>query len=231
MTSSAPDFGPFKPGSGGSPDCSDGQITGQPSLNFSYILKPQNNDPDAPLDNPFSVPQCEPYYHSTAQIDRLQINTDITGAGLINVGGVITGSSVQDTAGNVLAVKKDFDIPHPTKEGHRLRHVCLEGPEAGVYIRGKLKGTSITVPGYWGGLIDPETISVHLTPIGAYQELYVESIQYGRRIQVRNNLSGPIECYYTITAERKDGEKLIAEYKGTSIEDYPGNNAEYSHNK
>tara|TARA_B100000965_G_scaffold109864_1_gene90771 strand:+ start:2100 stop:2795 length:696 start_codon:yes stop_codon:yes gene_type:complete len=231
MTSSTPDFGPFLERSGGgSPTCNDNQVTGQASTIFSYIAKHSNDDDDAPH-NPYTKVQCQPYYHSTAQIDRLQVNTDLTGAALINVGGVITGSSVQDTAGNILAVKKDFDIPHPTKEGHRLRHVCLEGPEAGVYIRGKLKGTSITVPGYWGGLIDPETISVHLTPIGAYQELYVESIQYGRRIQVRNNLSGPIECYYTVTAERKDGEKLIAEYKGTSIEDYPGNNAEYSHNK
>ena len=32
--------------------------------------------------------------------------------------------------------KKAFDIPHPKKKGHRLRHICLEGPEAGVYVRG-----------------------------------------------------------------------------------------------
>ena len=28
---------------------------------------------------------------------------------------------------------KGFDIKHPTKENHRLRYVCLEGPEGGVY--------------------------------------------------------------------------------------------------
>ena len=225
-------FGPFKPGnSGGSPDCSDGPVGGVPSTIFSYIAKPSNNDPDAPMENPYSKPACEPYYHSTAQIDELQVNTALTGGANITVSGTITGSSVQDTSGNVLAVKKDFDIPHPTKDGWRLRHVCLEGPEAGVYIRGKCKGTTITCPPYWQGLVDPETISVHLTPIGAYQELFVESIEWGKRIQVRNNLGGPIECFYTITAERKDGEKLIAEYEGKSIKDYPGNNDEYTHNK
>ena len=29
---------------------------------------------------------------------------------------------------------KGFDIKHPTKENHRLRYVCLEGPEGGVYL-------------------------------------------------------------------------------------------------
>ena len=234
MTSSAPDFGPFKPGSGGSPDCSDKQVDGTASTIFSYILKPQSNASSEP-NNPYSKVQCPSFYHSTAQIDRLQVNVDITGAGLINIAGTITTPSQINTGfvngTGASAAVKAFDIKHPTKENHRLRYLCTEGPEAGVYLRGKLKGTSITVPAYWGGLVDEESISVHLTPIGCHQELYVESIQYGRRIQVRNALSGPIECYYLIQAERKDGEKLIVEYEGTSIDDYPGDNSIYSINK
>jgi hypothetical protein len=228
-------FSGFEPRNFGKQDCSDQQITGQASTIYSYIAKPDNDDSeDVKLE--LEIKPCTPYYHSTAQIDSLQVNTSIIGDGLINItgaitGGAITGASVQDTGGNILSVKKDFDIPHPTKEGHRLRHVCLEGPEAGVYIRGKLKGTTITVPEYWKGLVDEETISVSLTPIGSYQELYVKSIEWGRRIEIRNASGGPIECFYLIQGERKDGEKLIAEYKGTSIEDYPGNNEEYSHNR
>ncbi|QBP05965.1 hypothetical protein [Synechococcus phage S-B05] len=228
-------FSGFEPRSFGKQNCSDEQVTGQASSIYSYIAKLSNDDSeDVTLE--LEVKPCTPYYHSTAQIDSLQINTSLIGDGLINItgaitGGAITGTSVQDTGGNILSVKKDFDIPHPTKEGHRLRHVCLEGPEAGVYIRGKLKGTTITVPEYWKGLVDEDTISVSLTPIGSYQELYVKSIEWGRRIEIRNALGGPIECFYLIQGERKDGEKLIAEYKGTSIEDYPGNNEEYSHNR
>ncbi len=228
-------FSGFQPRNFGKQDCSDQQITGQASTIYSYIAKPDNDDSeDVKLE--LEIKPCTPYYHSTAQIDSLQVNTSIIGDGLINItgaitGGAITGASVQDTGGNILSVKKDFDIPHPTKEGHRLRHVCLEGPEAGVYIRGKLKGTTITVPEYWKGLVDEETSSVSLNPIGSYQELYVKSIEWGRRIEIRNALGGPIECFYLIQGERKDGEKLIAEYKGTSIEDYPGNNEEYSHNR
>jgi hypothetical protein len=223
-------FSGFQPRNFGKQDCSDQQITGQASTIYSYIAKPDNDDSeDVKLE--LEIKPCTPYYHSTAQIDSLQVNTSIIGNGLINITGTITGSSVRDTGGNVLSVKKDFDIPHPTKEGHRLRHVCLEGPEAGVYIRGKLKGTTITVPEYWKGLVDEETISVSLTPIGSYQELYVKTIEWGRRIEIRNASGGPIECFYLIQGERKDGEKLITEYKGTSIDDYPGNNEEYSHNR
>ena len=223
-------FSGFQPRSFGKQDCSDQQITGQPSEIYSYIAKPDNDDSeDVKLE--LEIKPCTPYYHSTAQIDSLQVNTSIIGTGLIHITGTITGSSVRDSGGNVLSAKKDFDIPHPTKEGHRLRHVCLEGPEAGVYIRGKLKGTTITVPEYWKGLVDESTISVHLTPIGSHQELYVKAIEWGRRIEVRNASGGPIECFYLIQGERKDGEKLIPEYKGTSIDDYPGNNEEYSHNR
>ena len=44
---------------------------------------------------------------------------------------------------------KGFDIKHPTKENHRLRYVCLEGPEGGVYHRGVLKDSEfIELPDY-----------------------------------------------------------------------------------
>ena len=45
----------------------------------------------------------------------------------IQAGGNCFWSSVFDYAGNILAAKKDFDIPHPTKEDWRLRHVAPEG--------------------------------------------------------------------------------------------------------
>ena len=37
----------------------------------------------------------------------------------------------------------------------------------------------IELPENWQGNIKPETISVQLTPIGTYQELYVKEIQWG----------------------------------------------------
>ena len=118
---------------------------------------------------------------------------------------------------------KPFDIPHPSKEGHRLRHVCLEGPEIGVYFRGKLdNNTRIECPDYWTDLVDFDTVTVSLTPIGCYQELFVESISWNKYINVRNASGGPINCHYVVHAERKDLEKLIPEYEGETPKDYPG---------
>lgn len=128
--------------------------------------------------------------------------------------------------------KKSFDIRHPSKENHRLRYICLEGPEAEVYIRGKLSGTStIQLPDVWKDLVDPDSIGVTLTPMGSFQELFVESINWGSKIIVKNASSGPINCTYVVYGTRKDVEKNISEYKGLTIADYPGDNNEYAINK
>ena len=174
---------------------------------------------------------CDPYYHQAAQIDNIKVNTLMNGAGDITITGDITAGEVT-AGGKTLSSRKDFDIPHPTKDGWRLRHVCLEGPEAGVYYRGRLTNdTMINLPEYWDGLVDPATITVSLTQIGSSQDLIVDAIQWGKRIKVRSGTAANIDCYFLVHAERKDGERLIVEYEGTSIDDYPGDNSQYTHNK
>jgi hypothetical protein len=117
---------------------------------------------------------------------------------------------------------KGFDMHHPTKPGWRLTHICIEGPEAGVYCRGKLEGSNfIELPDYWRGLVDAETITVQLTPIGFYQELYYEISDWGTKIKVLNNAGGSVNCSYVVFGERKDVDKIVVEYEG-KIEDYPG---------
>lgn len=145
------------------------------------------------------------------------------GAPTINItafSGSITGLNISGCIG-----KKDFDIPHPTKEGWRLRHVCIEGPTADVYYRGKLSGNIIDLPEYWEGLVDEDTITVSLTPIGDYQELSVEMIK-DNRIYIKNKSNTLTHCFYLICAERKDVERNIPEYQG-DYKDYPGNNTDY----
>ena len=122
---------------------------------------------------------------------------------------------------------KGFDIKHPTKENHRLRYVCLEGPEGGGDHRGILKDSEfIELPDYWKDLVDIKTITVHLTPIGTYQYLYYTVAK--NRIIVKNHSNLPTHCSYIVYGERKDGEPLIPEYEGNSPEDYPGKNDQYS---
>ena len=147
----------------------------------------------------------------------------------VNVGGNVTakGEVVSNEGAHVLSAKKNFDIPHPTKEGWRLTHTCVEGPEASVYIRGRVKNkTEIELPLYWKGLVDIDTITVNLTPIGAHQDVSIKRWDE-KKIYLQANGGMPIDCFYYIMAERKDTEKLIPEYQGT-IEDYPGDNSQRS---
>lgn len=164
----------------------------------------------------FFVDATTSYFNGSVTID-LNLNV----LGILTVSGVNILSDI-NSAKNLPA--KPFDIPHPSKpETHRLRYISLEGPEIAVYFRGKLEDTNvIELPEYWKDLIHPESISVNLTPYGDYQELYVEKIVWGQQIIVRNRESELTNCYFTVYAERKDMEKLIVEYEGSSPKDYPG---------
>ena len=123
---------------------------------------------------------------------------------------------------------KGFDIPHPTKEDHRLRYICLEGPEVGAYIRGTLVGEDeINLPDYWKELCNLNTITVNLTPVGSYQKLFVKGID-GTTIVIGEDDGKDIFCDYTVFAERVTHDKLQVEYKGLTPDDYPGDNTEYA---
>ena len=37
---------------------------------------------------------------------------------------IAQGHVMSNNGGHILAAKKNFDIPHPTKDGWRLRHTC-----------------------------------------------------------------------------------------------------------
>ena len=169
------------------------------------------------------------------------LGTRINRIGNANINGNVNVKRNENVDGNVkakaevysnngahrLSSKKNFDIPHPTKEGWRLTHSCVEGPEAAVYVRGKLINTNIIkLPEYWEKLVDPDTITVSITPIGSHQNIFVKRFDTTEIIlESTENIS--IHCFYHIFGERIDTERLIVEYEG-DIEDYPGDNSERS---
>lgn len=166
-------------------------------------------------------------------VDIISTNTVISGAN-VKIGApnlTINGDSWFGYIKPKLEIAgKGFDIPHPTKpDTHRLRYICLEGPEVGTYLRGKLNNTNvIQLPDYWTeSFIDPDSITVNLTPVGNYQELFIKEIKDGK-ILVGNNSASKIHCHYTVFAERKTRDKLQVEYEGQTPADYPGDNSEYS---
>ena len=206
-------------------------VIGQPShfptpyatLNVAPLVNSDAVPPFAPgalplgLSNPYSL--CASA--NAAVMGNLDVNFRL------QVGGSIFGNTVADYRGNVLAAKKDFDIPHPTKDDWRLRHVAPEAPSADVYVRGRVTNKKeIVLPDYWKGLVDWTTITVNLTPIGSHQSLIVKRFDE-EKIYLQSNGGMPIDCFYHVYAERQDCERNIAEYEGTSPDDYPGDNTQY----
>ena len=119
---------------------------------------------------------------------------------------------------------KPFDIKHPSKEGWRLRYACIEGPEVGVYHRGRVKGQKmIKLPDYWKDLVDVESICVQLQPIGAHQDIIVKRWD-DEFIYLQAQGGMPVNCFYHVYAARKDVNPLYVEYQGESWKDYPDPN-------
>jgi len=176
-------------------------------------------------------------------LTNIKAATTITGAvkvtGAITTEGVITQTGAVNVTGTVTATTfsgtinpqpwKSFDIRHPNKEGWRLRHVCVEGPEAAIYIRGKLKGDNIIkLPDYWRGLVDYDSITVHLTPEGrADATLYVKEINEDHIIIASSDNLKNINAHYMVYASRI-GE-IVVEYEGKSVDDYPGDPTNFTY--
>jgi hypothetical protein len=121
----------------------------------------------------------------------------------------ITGDTTM--TGTLTASSKSFDIPHPLKSDYRLRYGALEGPEYGVYFRGKTKDKIIKLPEYWSTLVDISTTTVHLTSIGSSINHFVVNIEENS-ILIDSD-TGEINTYFIVYAERKDIEKILLEYK------------------
>lgn len=116
-----------------------------------------------------------------------------------------------EIAGEISATTKSFLIDHPTKPGMKLRYGSLEGPENGVYVRGMLSGkNTIELPEYWTKLIDFDSITVNLTPMSRFAQLYVEKIE-DNKVYIADVNMNPIKCFFTVWAERIDTPKLQVE--------------------
>jgi hypothetical protein len=152
-------------------------------------------------------------------IDVLYIDGDVFVTGDVdcgNKGRLAARFAVADS------LPKPFDMSHPSRgEGHRLRYACIEGPEVGVYFRGRLTNrTEIELPLYWKDLVHINSISVQLQPIGAHQDIIVKRTDE-KKIYLQAKGGMPIDCYYHVYAERKDCNALVVEYEGETYEDYP----------
>jgi len=139
-------------------------------------------------------------------------NASATATGALIVDGGVGIAGNVYIGGTLFATAKSFLIDHPTKPGQKLQYGSLEGPENGVYVRGRCTSGVIELPDYWTALVDENSITVDITPIGAHQKLYVDRIENNKvYIGNENIMSKKINCFYTVWAERKDVGKLDVE--------------------
>jgi hypothetical protein len=99
----------------------------------------------------------------TNNVNRLQINGS---TGAVTVAGNFTVTGV-----------KNFAMPDPANSGRAIYYASLEGPEAGTYFRGTAKLNQgeavIELPGYFSRITEGERMTVQLTPLGTWGQLFV----------------------------------------------------------
>jgi hypothetical protein len=202
----------------------DGPIIGIPHPSFDYIHRSTTGDDDYPVD------ACPRYLQVNGRFQALQVDTTVVAGGNVtaptfvgNLNGVASGNKTLSS----------FDIPHVKDKNKRIRHIVTEGPEPGIYIRGKIENKNvIELPEYWDGLIDPETITVTLTQIGYSQDLIVDKIEWGKKVIIRSGNGSNINCFYEVWAARwlnpmNHEEKLHVVYEGETPDDYPDGNKNF----
>jgi len=118
-------------------------------------------------------------------------------------------TSALGTFTSVSAPFKLFNIEHPSKENKRLIHACLEGPELGVYFRGKTNKNEIEFPDYWRDLVDENSITVHLTRCSLNQPSLMCSGVMDNKALVHG--ANGYDYFFIVYGERKDLPKLDVE--------------------
>jgi hypothetical protein len=147
----------------------------------------------------------------SAVLSSLTVDTDTLYVDSANnrVGvGTTTPGFTLEVDGSFAATTKSFIINHPTKPGKKLQYGSLEGPENGVYIRGRSNSNIIWLPDYWSQLVDTDSITVHITCMGRQQYLWVASVDQDKIIIYGDD--SPL-FFYTVYGERKDVPRLKVE--------------------
>ena len=132
---------------------------------------------------------------------------------------LITQSGTMVTiAGDFSANTKSFRIDHPTDPDAYLVYGVLEGPEHGVYHRGRVKGWSpfrVTLPEYWHALVE-QGYTISITPRGRYALFCYDDDANGfsvDRISDEFSRSEPIEFDYLVVGSRVDAPLVTKQAK------------------
>ncbi|HTG36136.1 MAG TPA: hypothetical protein VLB76_24700 [Thermoanaerobaculia bacterium] len=134
-----------------------------------------------------------PIIMGTNNTNRLQIDGS-TGTVTVNGNLTVTGT-------------KNFAVADPADARQAIYYTALEGPEAGTYFRGTAKTSRgeavIELPDYFARLTEPERLTVQLTPLGSWGQLYVAEKTPSRLVVRMAPGSTDLEFDYFVQGVRK----------------------------
>ena len=127
-----------------------------------------------------------------------------------NIGAAVANVLLYSSfTGEIGYSNKTFVIPHPKKDDNYLVHACLEGPEVGVYYRGKNEinqdFATITLPDYVPSLI-MDVGTVQITPIFNGKIRTLNATEYNRATNSFEVHGEKGRFYWCFTAKRLDLE-------------------------
>jgi hypothetical protein len=135
----------------------------------------------------------KPIILGTNNTNRLQIG---------GTGGVTVNGNFTVTGGT-----KNFAVVDPEDAHQAIYYAALEGPEAGTYFRGTARTSRgeavIELPDYFARLTEPERLTVQLTPLGTWGQLYVADKTPSRLVVRVPPGSTDVEFDYLVQGVRK----------------------------
>lgn len=112
----------------------------------------------------------------------------------------------------IVATEKHFRVPNPSDPQTEIWYASVEGPEVAAYVRGteRLVGgkATISLPRHYTDIVDPDSMTVHLTPNSAESLglATVEKSPKGILVRELANGTGTYEFDYYIVAIRRGYE-------------------------
>lgn len=143
-------------------------------------------------------------------LEDLEVNRDLRVAGDTELEDLIGRDAEFDN----VTVKRDLRVegvkffvqPHPTDPTKEIAYAALEGPEPGTYVRGEAElkdgEVIIVLPEHFALVTAPEGLTVQLTPVGRWLQLYVTELS-PQRLVVREAQGKSGRFFYLVQGVRR----------------------------
>ncbi len=135
------------------------------------------------------------------------LELSLSPTGNLAIAGTLTTGTTTVNGNLTVTGTKNFAVVDPADARQAIYYTALEGPEAGTYFRGTARTTKgeavIELPDYFARLTEPERLTVQLTPLGTWGQLYVAEKTPSRLVVRVAPGSTDLEFDYFVQGVRK----------------------------